>query len=387
MGRARVDVLYVNIGRGHPFYLDGIVQQLDRERLGRVADVFGVCRGPGGWLWHVARGLYRWGSSCGGGRPLYSRLRAGMDYAQARRLVRALGRSLETAWRSSPQLLLISHPLLVAALGGRPEVVYQHGELAVPREALVPGLHHVLVPDAAAAEVFVRAGHAPDRVQVTGLCVEASLATAAPDAFARRCARLDSAQPLTGAYFSSGAEPRLHVATLAAAACDAVARGGAAVLFAQRGGRYHAAAMRAFRRANLPLPCPRTGAGFQLQAGAATLALFTTRTELESHTAMAFPQLDYVLAPAHERSHWALGLGLPLFIVEPSIGSFAPLNQARLLAEGVAEALPPGAGAGFGPRLEALRQSGGLTRMAQAGWGRYDIQGFANAARWLEARV
>ncbi|MCE9615194.1 MAG: hypothetical protein K8T26_13025 [Lentisphaerae bacterium] len=385
MDAAQIDFLYVDIGRGHPFYLDGIRTCLNPAREGSVRDVFDVCRGPSGALWQVARWLYGAGSSRGGDRPLYSRLRARADFRRPGLLLRLMGRPVARAYGRATNVLVVSHPLLVAMLGHHPRLVYQHGELAVPREALVPGSHTVLVPDARAADVFLQAGFTRDQLVVTGLCVEPDLVRRAPKAYHGRAVRLASASPLTGAFLSSGAEPRLHVLTLAEAALSALAAGGHAVLLARQRGQYHAQVERAFGLRGQQLAVMDAEAtDLPLPTHPATLFTYRTRRGIERVTNRCFPAWDYVCSPAHERSHWALGLGMPLFALDPPIGSFAPLNRARLLAEGVAAPLAPAAAATFGPQLAEWQRAGVLSRMAAAGWDRFTINGFARSSEFLK---
>ena len=99
---------------------------------------------------------------------------------------------------------------------------------------------------------------------------------------------------------------------------------------------------------------------------------------------MIFPFFDFFVAPSHERTNWALGLGLPLFIVGPCIGPFAPLNQAKLLDVGVAKVIDSSEQAvRFGDDLTDLMRSGQLAAMANAGWGKQSIDGFAKIAEFL----
>ena len=118
----------------------------------------------------------------------------------------------------------------------------------------------------------------------------------------------------------------------------------------------------------------------------ALLCLYDDRRELNDYTARLFEHFDYFVAPAHERSHWALGLGLPMFVVEPVVGSYAAANRDQLLAASVVEVIAEATeAASFGERLEKLRRAGALQAMAESGWGRYDRKGFANIARMLES--
>ena len=69
MMSSKIDFLYTNIGRGHPFYLDGIMQALVRS--GNISivrqkhDVFELSSGLSLNGWQLARWLYQKGSSGG----------------------------------------------------------------------------------------------------------------------------------------------------------------------------------------------------------------------------------------------------------------------------------------------------------------------------------
>jgi hypothetical protein len=78
-----------------------------------------------------------------------------------------------------------------------------------------------------------------------------------------------------------------------------------------------------------------------------------------------------------------MGLGLPMLILEPAIGTFAPLNRDRMIREGVGIPLGLAAARELGPALEGMQAEGKLTTMAEAGWGRYDRNGFQNIADML----
>ncbi len=382
MSGPRVHLLYTNIGRGHPFYLDGIRHALSPASLGAVRDVFQICRGPSGLAWRLARSLYTRGSSQGGANTLYSRLRARTDYTRAGPALALMGGPLRRATAAWDGPLVVAHPLLVAIFRDRPELVYQHGELAVPREALLPGSHRILVPDARAADGFLRAGIPAQQVIVTGLNVEPALVPLAAPALAARLHRYAAGDILTGAFFSSGAEPAAHVDLLVTAARAVAAAGHPVIVVARFGGRLH----RAIRRALQDVQ----GAPSEVNPGnlwptppVSVIATYSTREELEALTAAAFARFDYLVAPAHERCHWALGLGLPMFMLEPSIGTFAPLNRDRLLEAGVAEPLPAAAARDFADLLAARRRTGALARMSAQGWDRHPINGFARAAEAL----
>ena len=390
---ARVTLLYTNIGRGHPFYLDGITEALIRSQaislVRRELDVFELSRGAARLGWRAARWLYRRGSSGGATGVLYRLIRRGNNYNRETPALRLLGRDIRAALREDPSPVILAHPTLVGILRHQPHLIYQHGELVTPDEAVVRGAATVLVPTPEAAEPFRRVGgYAAEQVVVTGLCIEPALIRLAADAYGGRVARYAAAgEPMVGAYFSSGAEPTAHVTRLIAAACSAVLEGGRVILFAQSGGRFARRAARAFARRSIPFATLDSSDLIPTDLPRALIVCHASRREENILTARLFPLFDYFVGPSHERTNWSLGLGLPMFVVGPDIGPFAPLNRRLLLQAGTAAALETPMDAHLlGPRLARLRSRGDLTAMAQAGWGQREINGFARIAAFLVSK-
>ncbi|MGD2153380.1 MAG: hypothetical protein PVG79_08925 [Gemmatimonadales bacterium] len=364
---ARVDFLYTNIGRGHPHYLDGVIECLPPECVGTVTDVFAETSGLARAAWRLARSVYRGGGRSSALSAAYNRLRARADYNRGGLLQGVMGRPLRRRYADDPLPLVVAHPILAAILREKRNLFYQHGELAAPRESWVVGRHRTIVPTTATADAFIAGGIDAESLFVSGLCIESALVRQAEAALNARLERLGGSGPLCGAFFSSGAEPRRHVESLAAAAASVAAAGGRALVFARRAGRLMARL-----------------AGARREAPAITLCLYDRRQELNRLTQSYFADFDYFVAPAHERTHWALGLGLPMIVVGPSLGSFSPLNRELLLAQRVAATIDDGhAAASFGATLGKLREIGELRAMAEAGWGRYDTRGFQNTADML----
>ena len=372
-----VDFLYTDIGRGHPFYLDGILESLPPASRGEVTTVFAATSGLAHLAWRGARAAYRLGSSCGGQASLYSRFRAATDCNAPGPLLRTAGRPLKAHFANREGPLVVAHPILAALLQGHPHLIYQHGEVIVPPECLVRGEHTVLVPTPAVAQIFINAGTPAARVEVTGLCIEPALAKSADVMQEQRQQRYAASETLAGGFFSSGAEPAAHRKALVSAAVSAVLRGGSVLIVARKGGAYARCATQAFVRRGLTL----TTHGEQIPPGGALLRTYTDRATLDTVTREHFAELDYVVTPSHERTNWALGLGMPMFIVEPAIGTFAPRNREFLLEHGVAE--PLGCTESFGARLEQLHRDGGLAERSVSGWDRYPINGFETIAELL----
>jgi len=384
----RINFLYTNIGRGHPFYLDGILEALVRRGdVGMVrgeSDVFEVSRGLSRLAWQVACWMYRKGSSPGIVAMLYERLRSSADYNRPSLTLNLMGRDLRRRFSSDPNPVVVAHPTLVAILKDRQKLIYQHGEVVTPAEAVVAGASKVLVPTDGAAGPFIDSGYSIDDVIVTGLCIEPSLVKQAVDAFSARQQRMSSSEPLIGAFFSSGAEPEQHVEKMVRAAVSAIAHSGKAILFAQQNGVLANGAASCFRAHGVEFVEVDSREFVPDDLPPALIVQHASRREENGFTAQLFPTFDYFVAPSHERTNWALGLGLPMFIVGPPIGPFAPLNSECLMQAGVAEEIDSNAAAdAFGGYLSCLRDSGSLTAMARAGWAKYRIDGFDNIAEFL----
>jgi hypothetical protein len=388
---ANIRFLYTNIGRGHPFYLDGILEVMaDRAPTGleaTVEDVFSASQGLSRAAWGLVRQLYLRGSSPGPTAAIYRWLRSDTDYNRSSLKLHTLGRSLRRRLAHDSLPLVVAHPSLVAMLRGKRNLLYQHGELVTPREAVVRGASTVFVPTTAAAQPFYEGGYSEDNVVVTGLCIEPALLAQAVDAFMMRRLREATGAPLTGAFFSSGAEPPEHVRRLVAAAVSVIESGGRAVIFAAANGRVQHRALQALRARGLSHSCVDIRRPILEEERSALVALYRSRAEETELTGHLFRRFDYFVAPPHERSNWAVGLGLPMFCLDPAIGPFAPLNRELLVRCGVATSISSINDArGLGRTLAQMKPYGDLAAMADAGWGRHDATGFGAIVTWLVNR-
>jgi hypothetical protein len=373
----KINFLQVEIGRGHPFYLDGIISGIPAGRLGVVQDVFEVARSSSRLVWRLVRAMYHLASSGGWVGACYSQVRRHNDYNQSGLMLKWLGRDIRRLHVHRHDPLVVAHPILAAILKGRQNLFYQHGELVAPGESLVRGGHKVLVPLSFTADAFRDADIPAAQIEVTGLCIEPALVAQADKTFQARLVRINEKNPLTGAVFSSGAEPQAHVKAMVAAALSAVQAGGRIRIFAHRHGRLEAYARACFAAGGLSLNSDMSATA-ECQA---CLCLYDSRCGMDALTARFFPQFDYFISPSHERSNWAMGLGLPMLMAGPPVGSFAPLNWQLLLNARVAR--PLGHPLDFGAWLAQQRAGGVLTRLATAGYGQYPINGFARIVEML----
>jgi hypothetical protein len=372
-----VNFLYINIGRGHPHYLDGIVECMRQEAVGDVADVFGLTSGLSRGAWNVVRLAYQ---GSGSGTPIstvYNRLRLHADYNRSWGLHHILGGQLRRHYLDDETRLVVSHPLIVALMREKPNLVYQHGEIVAPRESWVRGGHRIVVPTGRVADTLAANGFTREQIFVSGLCIEPALLTQAEAAFHARIERLAGPTPLCGAFFATGAEPRPHIARLVAAAVSVVQAGGTALIFASAVGQLASRAETEFTATGVELVCARTLDEVPRHIPDALLCLYSHRSELNELTARLFGMFDYFVSAAHERSNWAMGLGLPMLLIGPSLGSYAPLNREVLLQSRVCHLIESRRDAvESSVVIGRLQRAGELVRMAQMGWGHFDIQGF-----------
>ena len=385
--------LYVNIGRGHPFYFDGIVEALGSSEQGApevlVLDVREGQPRLVRLLWDSMGWVYRHGGSPGLTGWLYAVLRRG-----ANRGGPGFSRSiLRRAYRgSSPELfgetVVVSHPLLVGALPGQFRVIYQHGEMVAPDGALVTGADEVLVPTEAVADLFVKAGYSRGQVFVSGLCIEPGAVKVAEAAYRKRLDRRVQSAPLAGLFVSSGAEPYQHVRRLISSITSCQRAGVRAIVLAQEGGKLDREVRRMSCKTGLKvtnLTSPQLG---DLVSADCIVVACRSNSEESQAIAQLLPQLDFFVGPSHERTNWAVGLGLPMFALTPCIGPFAPLNLKLLEDSGTTLAINSERDAAcLGETLIDLRRSGQLARMAESGWGKYRIDGFEQIARFLANRI
>ena len=386
MQKNKLNFLYTNIGRGHPFYLDGIVElagESEKFELS-ISDVFESSSDISCLSWQLARALYKTGSADSLVGRIYNKLRDASDFNRQGLAMRIMGRDIEKKYHGESVPLIVAHPVLVGILAGKKNLWYQHGELAVPKQAVVAGAEYVFVPTNKAAEPFITSGYSSSNLIVTGLCIEPCIVEQAETVFKKRMYRLDSSDLLTGAFFSSGAEPKPHIEKLVMAALSSVKQGHNVILFADKTGNLPGFIKREFENRNIELIAVDEKSQ-KIESGSnAVLCVYADRKTETQLVCRFFDKLDFFVAPSHERSNWAMGLGLPMFILEPAIGPFSPLNREILLAAGVAESLNSAEDANqFGEKLNELKKSRELQQMSESGWGKLPITGFQAISDFL----
>ncbi len=280
-----------------------------------------------------------------------------------------LGHNLRERFAGYNGVCLVDHPLLAHILAPVCRVAYIHGEIAAPGVSAVPDAWRTFVPLEATRQKLLAVGCEPSAVVVTGLLVEPDLVAAAEASYQGRLLRLESHRPLVVGLFLSGARPRPHVARLTACVESLAKSGHRSFVFSGPGASCAAEMRSELGRRGVP-------------DDAVHVVSARGRNDETRRTAELLPSLDVMVAAAHERTNWAVGLGLPMFALLPHIGPFARENFDFAAAQGVCLPLATQRdAAALGSALDALHRDGGLASMSRAGWGRYAINGAANAAR------
>lgn len=380
-----LNVLYTNIGRGHPYYLDGIVRKLRTKFVDsidlNVVNVFAISRGVPLRLWRAVRWLYRFGSQGGPVGRLYESIRKGRRAESQGLIEKQMGRSIRRYLTTQRHPTLAAHPILIPMISDLVPAYYQHGEIAVPDEAVVKGAVKVFVPLDECRKKFCRSGVDENCIMVSGLCIEDELVQNAEEHFNNRISRLKGGYTLTGGFFSSGAEPRRHIRKIISAVESVAKSRQKAIVFCRENGELQKAITR-----DLRIPTYSCSGNFEKIANSEEVisVSFRNREEEDALTAGLFERLDYFVAPSHERTNWAVGLGVPMFVLHPIIGTFSPLNRDFLLREGVAVDIDSDRKASeFGSFLLKLRENGTLAEMADRGFNKYNINGFERITETL----
>ena len=358
------------IGRGHPSYLDSVLTALSRRPgfspdLLRSETLQDIVAGLSAAGWKTVRSLYRVGARGGLFTSTYNRARRNTNPAGLS--LKLLGARLRQRCAGFKGVCLVEHPLVARILAPVCRVAYLHGEMAAPASSAVPEAWRILVPLEETAREMTRQGTPGSRLVVTGLVIEPGLVERGRATYDHRLARYESTDPLLVAFFTSGAYPRPHVEQLAAGVGSCVDAGHRVVVFAgtdrRESGRI---------RSRLP--------------GSSRLQFIASRTRQEEsdRTAELFPGFDAFVAAAHERTNWAVGLGLPMFAFDPDIGPFAPLNRALARELGVLRPIGGRSGAhSLGERLSRLRRAGELASIARNGFGGLSTDGAECIAAFL----
>jgi hypothetical protein len=377
-----VVALYSEIGRGHPSYLDSLVYLLKGRYPNLLCrSVFQESKGFSLFCWKFVRWLYAISGKGGLHTRFYNLIRKrSQKGAKDSAMTKLLGRDLRRAYECFPGICLVDHPILAKSLADVCRVWYVHGEVAAPAECAVRGVERILVPLQQTKDRLVAQGAEEDAVLICGLMIEPSLTETAEEAFQQRMRRIDSDQPLTVGFFTSGAYPKEHMEKIIAGARSVIENKMRAVIFC--GTKRDKFEWVKSRLRDLKGRTIHDVPGSSNKDEEFDLMLVTRKTRQEDtrRACELIPTLDAFVAASHERTNYAVGLGLPMFVLFPLIGTFASQNYEFAKGQGVVYSVQSMGEAGnLGGLLKQLRASGQLLQMAERGFGAHARAGIAGA--------
>ena len=365
-----VTVIYTDIGRGHPNYLDSVLRYLkhnhpEQHRNTRITSIFEISRGISLLAWKLVEKMYKLGAHGGTISNIYSRFRSGQsEYDPNSMIVRTLRRDLLRYLSSNEGICLVAHPLLANMLKEQHRVLYLHGEIAAPRESAVTGIERVYVPLPETREKMLNAGVGRNSLVETGLVLEPELCADLDESVEKRIERINAPDsPLTIGFFISGAYPKRHVELMIRGA-ESLRRSGHKVrFFWGRDKKEAEKLMLSIRKFDQHVKLD-AGATEPLSDVSSVVVTGESRADETIRSMRYLPQLDLFCAAPHERVNWAVGAGLPMIMMTPTIGTFAPENLDFVLrSECGVEFSDERDFIKLAEMVSALRQSGQLSKM------------------------
>jgi len=332
--------------------------------------------------------MYHRGSQGGLIGIIYSVIRKNKKTDSYGFLEKILARGIRSFIKKNKYPTLVAHPMLIPMISDLTDVYYQHGEMAVPDMVIVNGARKIFVPSVEAKDSFSQKGVNENNIAVTGLCIENKLKENAAKMYEKRLERLNSNHNLVGVFFSSGAEPIGHVKKIIKMLISLEKNGQKAILFMKSRGKIE----KIIKDTIEPVKYTTETIGINVQAyfkdHNIMMIVHSGRGEENKFVDTLFETFDYLVSPSHERTNWALGLGIPMFVLHPLIGSFSPINNEILLNNEVAkEILNDKMADNFGECLKKLSTDGDLIRMAKNGFGKYSLDGFGQICAALEKQL
>jgi hypothetical protein len=383
----RILAINVEIGFGHPNYLDYVIQALKliqpKIEL-EYWDVLNQEKGLTRLFWQASKKIYSFGAKGGMITDLYNKIRQRAN---------APDFPICTIPKQKYDRILVSHPLLARYLGS---VWHIHGEIATPKECMMSNVDKIVIPANETKEKFIKFGIKPDNILVTGLLIAPDLVANAKENYLNRVSRIKSDKPLTIGFFVSGAYPEPHIRKIVTAITSISRENHRAIVFIGTDMKKAKEFLRRLHQSqsknakmkqstpHLFIQCvldrlkPVRYSTQNLKIGAGSILFIQgkDRRDYEKRINRLLPLLDCFVAASHEHTNWALGLGLPMFVLFPMIGSYAVENFKFAYEHGVVypiHSIPDAQN--LGKIILQLRESGELIKMGERGFDKFPIDG------------
>mgnify|MGYP000305148032 CR=1 FL=1 len=285
-------LLQLPIGRGHPNYLNLLKKELNIPyyyfeiplNLPSIKFLNLIYKNSSKYL------------------PLYNKLRKKGKIPNF--LIKEIRKEIEKFLPKEETIIIVSHPILAKTLNDK-NLYYLHGEIAFPKEAICKA-KKIFVPLAVTKEKAKSYGIKEENIIITNLFVEKELAVLKARAYEERIKRLKDKKRLSCAIFLSGAYPKPHVKKIIKYSKILLENNIKLYLFSFP--KYYSY----FERKLFPY-------------GINLIKIYDWEDEIKKFSKI-FLDIDFFIAASHERTNWALGLSLPMFVLTPFIGSYAEEN-------------------------------------------------------------
>ncbi len=358
--------------------MDGLLSLLEKKYPTIVSrTVFKASKGVSLLSWKFLSGLYSISGKGGLATKFYNLIRRrSPDNSSNSFAMKILGRDIKRKYKNFTGICLVDHPLIAKSLAGVCRVWYLHGEIAAPKECAIPGVEKILVPLEETKEKLLTCGTTREAIQVCGLMIEPGLVDTAEISFNRRLERIKSNQPLTIGFFTSGAYPKEHMEKIILGARSVIEAKMKAIIFCGTNPHKFRWVRNEFKNSGAKIVEDDEETYHEIPDFDVLLVTGKTRQEDTQRAVELIPHLDVFAVASHERTNWAVGLGLPMFVLFPLIGTFASQNFEFAQSQKVVYPLDSTEKAkDLGKILSELRQSGQLLDMARNGFGIHRING------------
>jgi hypothetical protein len=361
-------ILAINaeIGLGHPNYLDYVLQVIKQmhPRVEIVTrDVLNEEKGLKKMFWQASKGIYSLGAKGGLITDLYNKFRSASKTPRI---------SVCSITSKDYDKILVAHPILATSFDC---AWYIHGEIAAPKECVLENVKKIVVPIDYTAKRLIAQGVKPEQILVSGLIIALDLLAGAKENYQKRVARIKSDKPLTIGFFISGAYPPAHIKKVIEGIISASKENQRIIVFLGT-------------NADKAKDFLRTLDNKKKRENKSESAILfvqgRTRSDYQKRVNKLLPLLDVFVAPSHEHTNWAVGLGLPMFALFPMIGSYAAENYRFAYEQGVSYPIQTIIDAqSLDKIIFQLRDSGELIKMGERGFDKFPIDGAIKTAQVL----
>ncbi|MEO0074933.1 MAG: hypothetical protein ABIK31_02355 [candidate division WOR-3 bacterium] len=362
----RILAVNVEIGYGHPNYLDYVIESLQETYQHMEIykwDVLKEEKLRNRLFWEISKKFYYWGSYGGIMTKLYNHLRNKSN---------VMKRSFCSVNMRGYDHIIVSHPLLARMLK---RVWYLHSEIATPKESILFDVEKIVVPIDYTANKMIEQGIARERIFISGLLIAPELIHSAKSDYEQRLLRIKKKQILTIGLMVSGAYPKPHIRKILSAIQSLQKTTHRLIVFL---GANLQKANKLIRE--LSNNCSR-------DTSSSSTCIFISgrsRQSYQKRVNRLLPMLDLLVGASHEYTNWAIGLGLPLLTLFPMIGGYALENFNFMQKQGVSYPIRTDDDAkNLDEIVHHLLSSGMLLSMVEHGFNRFDINGAMKIAHWL----